>query len=240
MLLAPGETAKLCANRIAPRMFMNPAYASLYELLFEWEKAGQEVSLNWLVERMERMDLFQELGGRSGLAELYAFDIAANAEFNIGLVIEQHRRRELILHLESLKERCYNRNDELPEILKTAKDAIAEIGVIGGKRLEKLLEATLSGDQLDEIKIPPRTPIIKDWLMEGDLGFAYAYRGSGKTWFVLTRADRLERAITAAKGRKAKLEVIRKSDLEVLQMFADLVKPLKSTQNGESAAKQAS
>ena len=57
---------------------------------------------------------------------------------------------------------------------------------------------------------------------------------------VLTRADRLERAITAAKGRKAKLEVIRRADLEVLEMFSNLVKPLKSGQNGESATKQAS
>jgi phage terminase Nu1 subunit (DNA packaging protein) len=54
---------------------------------------------------------------------------------------------------------------------------------------------------------------------------------------VLTRADRLERAIIAAKGRKAKLEVIRRFDLEVLGMFADLVKPLKNGQNGESATK---
>jgi phage terminase Nu1 subunit (DNA packaging protein) len=54
---------------------------------------------------------------------------------------------------------------------------------------------------------------------------------------VLTRADRLERAITLARTRKAKLEVIRKSDLEVLEMFADLVKPLRNAQNGESTAK---
>jgi hypothetical protein len=54
---------------------------------------------------------------------------------------------------------------------------------------------------------------------------------------VLTRADRLERAITAAKGRKAKLEVIRRFDLELLGMFADLVRPLKNSQNGESATK---
>jgi phage terminase Nu1 subunit (DNA packaging protein) len=55
---------------------------------------------------------------------------------------------------------------------------------------------------------------------------------------VLTRADRLERAITSARTRKAKLEVIRQADLEVLQMFADLVKPLKNGQNGETAAKE--
>ena len=60
---------------------------------------------------------------------------------------------------------------------------------------------------------------------------------------ILTRTDRFERAITAAKGRKAKLKVIRKFDLEVLAMFADLVKPLKNAkngQNGDAAAKTTS
>jgi phage terminase Nu1 subunit (DNA packaging protein) len=57
---------------------------------------------------------------------------------------------------------------------------------------------------------------------------------------ILTRADRLERAVTAARTRKAKLEVIRRADLEVLQMFADVVKPLKNGQNGESSVKTTS
>ena len=56
---------------------------------------------------------------------------------------------------------------------------------------------------------------------------------------VLTRADRLERAVTAARTRKAKLEVIRRFDLEVLQMFAELTKPLGNKQNGDSATKTA-
>ena len=63
LLLSPAETAKLCANRIAPRMFMHPAYARLYELVFEWTEAGQEVNLNWLVERIGGMKLLEELGG---------------------------------------------------------------------------------------------------------------------------------------------------------------------------------
>jgi putative DNA primase/helicase len=191
LLLSPAKTAKLCANRIAPRTFMNPAYGSLYELIFEWTKAGQEVSLNWLVERIGGMKLFQELGGRSGLADLYAFDIADNAEFNIALVIEAYRRRELILRYESLTNRCFDRNDELSEILKTNKETIAEIGVSGGQRFEKLLEATLNGAEFSDIRIPPRIPIIRDWLMEGDLGFIFAYRGSGKTWLILQLASAL-------------------------------------------------
>jgi putative DNA primase/helicase len=179
-------------NRIAPRMFMNPAYGSLYELIFEWAEAGQEVGLNWITERIGGTKLFEELGGRGGLAELYSFEpCGANATFNIDLVIEQYRRRELILRFERLASRCFDRSDAVPEIIKTAKEAIAEIGVSGGQRFDRLLEATLSGTEFSEIKIPPRIPIIKDWLLEGDLGFVFAYRGSGKTWFVLKLASAL-------------------------------------------------
>lgn len=33
--------------------------------------------------------------------------------------------------------------------------------------------------------IPSRQPVLGDWFMEGDLGFIYAPRGLGKTWFAL-------------------------------------------------------
>ena len=131
LLLSPAETAKLCANRIAPRMFMHPAYARLYELVFEWTEAGQEVNLNWLVERIGGMKLLEELGGRAGLAELYAFEGRGNAEFNIDLVLEAYRRRQLIVQFGALKNRCYDRNDDLPQIIGIAQKAITEIYVSG-------------------------------------------------------------------------------------------------------------
>lgn len=34
-------------------------------------------------------------------------------------------------------------------------------------------------------EIPSRQPVLGDWFMEGDLGFIYAPRGLGKTWFAL-------------------------------------------------------
>ena len=52
-----------------------------------------------------------------------------------------------------------------------------------------LFKASFSGEQFNSLKIPPRISIIKDWLKEGDLGFIYAYRGSGKTWLVLSLAS---------------------------------------------------
>lgn len=53
------------------------------------------------------------------------------------------------------------------------------------RRFQALSKATVKGSDLLEIEIPPRQIIIKDWLKEGDLGFIFAYRGSGKTWLSL-------------------------------------------------------
>jgi len=41
---------------------------------------------------------------------------------------------------------------------------------------------------LDTLAIPERQPVLGDWFMEGDLGFLYAPRGLGKTWFALGMA----------------------------------------------------
>lgn len=46
-----------------------------------------------------------------------------------------------------------------------------------------------SGVQL--MKIQPRTPLVGDWLKAGDLGFIFAARGVGKTWFSMHLAKGL-------------------------------------------------
>jgi hypothetical protein len=199
LLRAPGKTAQLCANRIVPRMFSSPVFGLLFDVITEWPIAEQEVSLSWLVHKMTSLKQLDAVGGKPALNELYDFEpTTANAEFNINLVVEAYVRRELILKLEALKGRCFDGRDEVPDILKTAKETLSKIdyGLNGNQRLSALLDCSLGGAEFGAIKIPQRTPIIKDWLMEGDLGFVYAYRGSGKTWFVLSLSSAL------AKGSK--------------------------------------
>jgi hypothetical protein len=41
------------------------------------------------------------------------------------------------------------------------------------------------------MEIKPREPMIGDWLKEGDLGFIFAVRGVGKTWFGMDLARAL-------------------------------------------------
>jgi putative DNA primase/helicase len=44
--------------------------------------------------------------------------------------------------------------------------------------------AICTSEQLEQISIPARKKLLGDFMREGDLGFVYGERGSGKTWLV--------------------------------------------------------
>jgi biotin operon repressor len=52
------------------------------------------------------------------------------------------------------------------------------------KLADEYLRAVVTSDNLGDIQIAPRLKIIGEWMKEGDLGFVYGFRGSGKTWLV--------------------------------------------------------
>jgi hypothetical protein len=57
-----------------------------------------------------------------------------------------------------------------------------------GEWLEKLNKSVVSSETLHSLEIPPRGKIIGNWFFEADLGFIFAPRGVGKTWFALYAA----------------------------------------------------
>lgn len=61
--------------------------------------------------------------------------------------------------------------------------------------LQKYSGAVRTAEELENIKIPSRRKLIGEWLYEGDLGFVYGERGSGKTWFVDALATYLSTGI---------------------------------------------
>jgi RecA-family ATPase len=51
-----------------------------------------------------------------------------------------------------------------------------------------LNKSLITSEQLRTLDLKPREPIVGDWFLEGDLGFIFAPRGIGKTWFALDLA----------------------------------------------------
>jgi AAA domain-containing protein len=51
--------------------------------------------------------------------------------------------------------------------------------------------ATVNSIGLHDLKLTPRKKLLGDWFCEGDCGFIYAFRGTGKTWFGVAMANAL-------------------------------------------------
>jgi hypothetical protein len=50
--------------------------------------------------------------------------------------------------------------------------------------LTKYTKAVCTSEQLEGIDIPPRKFLVGQWMREGDSGFVFGERGSGKTWLI--------------------------------------------------------
>jgi len=50
---------------------------------------------------------------------------------------------------------------------------------------DALNAAVVTSSELHDLELVPRKKLLGDWFCEGDLGFIFAFRGVGKTWFAL-------------------------------------------------------
>src|SRR4029453_14162609 len=57
--------------------------------------------------------------------------------------------------------------------------------------IDALNESVVTSNELRDLSLTPRKKLLADWFYEGDLGFIFAYRGVGKTWFALAIAQAL-------------------------------------------------
>jgi hypothetical protein len=75
------------------------------------------------------------------------------------------------------------------ELFPSARPLAGEQKEAIEKKKAELFDAfqcsTLPSTKLKNLQIPPRQKIVGDWFRESDLGFIFARRGLGKTWFSL-------------------------------------------------------
>jgi AAA domain len=53
---------------------------------------------------------------------------------------------------------------------------------------EKFFRSILTSKQLETLDVPERPPTVADWFQDEDIGFIFANRGTGKTWFAMEMA----------------------------------------------------
>lgn len=82
--------------------------------------------------------------------------------------------------------RAIKHTAELIEAIRNAKKREPTRTKSKTECLESFKMGTISGAKFLEVQIPSKEIIIEDWLREGEVGFLYAYRGTGKTWLILS------------------------------------------------------
>jgi AAA domain len=75
---------------------------------------------------------------------------------------------------------------EFLEAIKNARKREPGKPKTKAERFEIFSRAAISGSKFLDVQIPAKEVIVEDWLKEGEVGFVYAYRGTGKTWLILS------------------------------------------------------
>ena len=100
-----------------------------------------------------------------------------------------------------------NRDAQLPEDIKA--ELFELINRVEFSQLEKswpeaIAQSVVSSRELERLTLTPRKKLLGDWLCEGDLGFIYAFRGTGKTWFGLAICQALSTAGSRRTGKRTR------------------------------------
>jgi hypothetical protein len=157
-------------------------------LIFNAQRALKIRTWRALQIKLERLGQLQKVGGISRLTEMQLLPTDKdNVEYALSEVLEASRAR-----------RSREIGKKLVHGEISAKQAIESLNLLQG-RLGKAEEtwtdvinkSVVTSSQLETLRLKSRKKLLDDWMCEGDLGFIFAFRGVGKTWFGLAAAQAL-------------------------------------------------
>ena len=147
--------------------------------------AGGMVAIKSVIAELVRSGKAEALGGHGKLtADLNNPEATSMALLLVAevrkRVLECHRKRRL----EAIRDRGTREGKDPAEIAAEIIEADKLLASHHAPPFRALLsEAAKGGTAFLGMAIPERPALIGDWFREGDLGFVFAPRGVGKTWF---------------------------------------------------------
>jgi hypothetical protein len=79
-------------------------------------------------------------------------------------------------------------NDEREKIVPIGLPPLKPKSNSGDSIAQKFLRSALTARAMVTLDVPEKLPIIVDWFKHGDIGYIFATRGVGKTWFSMEMA----------------------------------------------------
>ena len=180
-------------SNITRQSFHHPAHGTIWKCLVEMRALGNPIDLVTVTQAIADKNQLEQIGGPAVLAELLSFVPTAS---NVGAYAETLREkaalRAVIKTCHETTEAAFENQSQSASDLVTATLCKLEPFATGERKPSSLFEAfnkgTVTFPELKSVGIPSRRKIIGDWFCEADLGFIFAPRGLGKTWFSLGMA----------------------------------------------------
>ena len=202
MLLSPGQVLPECIDKINSADFYVPAHQTIYSLLVELWNACQAIDLITATQTLRDRHLLESVGGAGFITTLLTFvPTAANVRYYIDIVREKRALREMQAAAKECLKRIHEPMLDVAGTLSFAATRFAAIehngkngSVDSGaekKWADALNESVVTAVELHDLKLAPREKLLGDWFSEGDCGFLFAARGTGKTWLALAIAQAL-------------------------------------------------
>jgi hypothetical protein len=202
MLISPRETVMKCVEKLGWEYFFIPAHQTIYNVIVDLWNAGKPIDLITFTQELRDRDLLESVGGAGSVTSLFTFvPTSANFEYYIDIVREKRALREVQAAARECLQRVSQRPSDVAETLSFAAGRFAAIehnsknGSVDTETEKKwgdaLNESVVTAVELHDLELAPREKLLGDWFCEGDCGFLFAFRGTGKTWLALAMAQAL-------------------------------------------------
>ena len=202
MLLSPRQAIPKCFQAIEVDCFYGPPHRKIYSVLIDLWNAGKPIDLIILTQELRDRNLLDNVGGVGAVTELQTFvPTAANIDYYLGTLREKRALRQVEAAAKECVKRVHGPMLDVAGILSFAATRFAAIeynsknGSVDSGAQKKwgdaLNESVVTALELKDLELAPRKKLLGDWFCEGDCGFLFAFRGTGKTWLALAMAQAL-------------------------------------------------
>lgn len=127
--LSPKEIGALCGEqKITEAHFHLPAHALIYACLMEMWDIGKPIDIITVTQLLRDRNQLDQAGGAALITELFTFlPTATNAAYYIGILVEKFTLREIIKVCTEYASRCYEEQDDVPNLLDAVEQGIFKI-----------------------------------------------------------------------------------------------------------------
>ena len=160
------------------KAWLSEATSLIWTACEEIEARGDAANIITITEELQEAQLLERVGGVAAvMVGHHAWAVVNSA---IRKLRSLYQKREDARIGKGLEEGTLTRDDALKQL-----NAVVEASRGQESLFEALRKGSIPFPNLKDVGIPPRKPIMGDWFYESDLGFVFAPRGLGKTWFSL-------------------------------------------------------